>query len=179
MEHKIISVDIDGSESVDGALSKLKGMMSQLPRSMFAVTGGITDHKWSNGEKQVLCIAVKPSEPLDYPIKKVDLPTGEYEMMYIIPAKDIIKVCADLWPFETGVPAKGVVYNDIHCDKEVKANELKVIRYNDRNLVVSKYYETYGGMSVDLTVDGEVLHDWKESNKRPAKKGKVHEPDQT
>lgn len=179
MEHKIISVDVDDPKSVDGGNSELKGMLPQMPGLKLAVFGGITDDKWSNGEKQILCMAVKPSEPLDYPIKKVDLPTGEHEMMYIIPAKDIIKVCADLWPFETGVPAEGVVYNDIHCDKEVKANELKVIRYNGRNLVVSKYYETYGGMSVDLAVDGEVAHDWRKSKKRPAKKGKVHEPDQT
>lgn len=105
--------------------------------------------KWSEGEKKLIC-EMQAEEPfLPYTLASVKLPNGETEMMYEIPECDKEEVLKKCWPF-VPVPEPCKEYMDIHVSKRCRFRECNVIRYNNRNIIVSPFYLEAGGTVVDL-----------------------------
>ena len=100
-------------------------------------------------EKQMLCIVVKESEPLPYPLKQLKMSRGPAEEVYDIPEEDKAKVFEEVWPFQP-CPALDDERFDLHEQKLFKFHEAQVIRHKGRNLIVSPYYAHSGGMAVDF-----------------------------
>ena len=115
---------------------------------------GVSQNEWSGSEKAMICMIQEEAPVLPYPLTRVCLPNGTMEDMYNIPEDKVAEVVRSLWPFAPA-PAVDKEFVDIHCDKQVKVSELKVIRHNNRNIVVSKYYQEAGGTVMDL-VEPEV-----------------------
>ena len=103
----------------------------------------------SEPEKQMLCIIVKESEPLPYPLKPLEMASGPDEEVYDIPEEAKDKVFEELWPFAP-CPALDDLRFDLHEQKVFKFRDAQVIRYKGRNLMVSPYYAHTGGMAVDF-----------------------------
>lgn len=106
--------------------------------------------EWSPDEKATLCSIVKESEPLPYPLIKTKMANGTFEQVYLIPEGLTDALIAQLWPF-VEVPKADEVLYDIHAEAMVRMKDCLVIRYNNRNLLVSSNYPKSGGMSVDLS----------------------------
>ena len=124
-------------------------------------TGNPRQHgqrEMSEPEKRMLCIIVKESGPLPYPLKPLKMAFGPDEQVYDIPEEDKAKVFEELWPFAP-CPALDDLRFDLHEQKVFKFREAQVIRHNGRNLVVSPFYSRSGGMAVDFLppecADGE------------------------
>ena len=103
----------------------------------------------SRPEKQMLCIIVKESEPLPYPLKPLKMAHGPDEQVYDIPDEDKAAVFGEVWPFH-GCPALDDLRLDLHEQRLFKFREAQVIRYDGRNLIVSPFYAHSGGMAVDF-----------------------------
>ena len=103
----------------------------------------------SEPEKEMLCIIVKESEPLPYPLKPLKMAYGPDEQVYDIPEEDKATVFPEVYPFQP-CPALDDLRLDLHEQKVFKFREAQVIRYNGRNLIVSPFYQKSGGMAVDF-----------------------------
>ena len=108
-----------------------------------------SNREMSEPEKQMLCIIVKESEPLPYPLKPLKMAYGPDEQVYDIPEEDKSKVFEEVYPFQP-CPALDDERFDLHEQKVFKFREAQVIRHNGRNLVVSPFYSHSGGMVVDF-----------------------------
>ena len=110
---------------------------------------GKGQREMSEPEKQMLCIIVKESEPLPYPLKPLKMASGPDEEVYDIPEEDKSKVFEEVYPFQP-CPALDDLRLDLHEQKVFKFRDAQVIRYKGRNLIVSPYYAHSGGMAVDF-----------------------------
>ena len=108
-----------------------------------------SNREMSGPEKEMLCMIVKESEPLPYPLKPLKMAYGADEEVYDIPDEDKATVFPEVWPFH-GCPALDDLRLDLHDQRLFKFREAQVIRYNGRNLIVSPYYARSGGMAVDF-----------------------------
>ena len=103
----------------------------------------------SEPEKQMLCMIVKESEPLPYPLKPLKMAYGADEEVYDIPDEDKANVFPELWPFKP-CPALDDERFDIHEQKCFVFRDAQITRYKGRNLIVSPFYQRSGGMAVDF-----------------------------
>lgn len=104
----------------------------------------------SKQEKDVLCKIHDASPRLDYVTQKVACADGSFCEMYLIPPEERFEVFKQCWPFELGNITENSILVDIHSQQSVLVKELCVIRYKDRNIIVSPHYPETGGMAVDL-----------------------------
>ena len=108
----------------------------------------------SAGEKFVLCQLVKESPLLDFPLLKRERRPAEPEgyvmdPVYIIPDDKRAALYPALVPF-VEVPEMDAPLYDLHSKKLTSLRKCQVIRYKERNLLVSEFYYATGGMLVDL-----------------------------
>ena len=103
----------------------------------------------SEPEKQMLCIIVKESEPLPYPLKPLKMAYGPDEQVYDIPEDARPGILHDLYPFCPAPRPDSEIF-DLHEQRLFKFRDAQVIRHNGRNLIVSPFYQKSGGMAVDF-----------------------------
>ena len=102
----------------------------------------------SINEKIVLERIVDKSPELQYPLRKLD----DEESIYEIPEDEKSDILKQLWPF-LPIPDPEELMFDIHEESWLYFKECQILRWHERNLVVSKFYESSGGMSIDLMVN--------------------------
>lgn len=127
-------------------------MKGRVKTEFFAMSSDfnrMTDDVWSRPEKDCLCKFVKASPALHFPLKNRKTASGIVEQVYFIPKSEKYEVIKGLWPFEDK-PKPGQEFKDVHSDQIVKVEDLMVIRWNERNMVVAPDYFKTGGMAVDL-----------------------------
>ena len=108
-------------------------------------------------EKNILCAVVGEADPLPYPLVPMRTAGGFDEQAYDIPDEAKAEVFRDVWPF-MACPGMDDEQFDLHESKYFRFREAQVIRYKDRNLMVSPYYAHSGGMAVDF-LTREALED--------------------
>ncbi len=108
-----------------------------------------TDGEMSAPEKDILCSIVRESDELPYPLRPLEMAFGPAEQVYDIPEEARAEVFQNVWPF-VECPAMDDERYDLHERKTFRFHEAQVIRYKDRNLMVSPYYAHSGGMAVDF-----------------------------
>lgn len=106
----------------------------------------------SNQEKEMLCILLPEAEALPYKLEAKESIIGTTEMIYNIPMEDKEKVFNELWPFEDCPKMDANLY-DIHERKYFTFKDAMVTRWNGRNMIVSPYFLSCGGMLVDFLPD--------------------------
>jgi len=100
-------------------------------------------------EKSMLCMMVKESEPLPYPLKPLKMAYGADEEVYDIPEDARPGILHDLYPFCPAPRPDSEIF-DLHEQRLFKFRDAQVIRHNGRNLIVSPFYQKSGGMAVDF-----------------------------
>ena len=106
----------------------------------------------SPAEKSMLRIIVNPSEPLPYKLKKLEMPEGyQSELEYEIPEDKREEVLKKLYPF-MGCPELDEVRFDLHSQSCFVVKDYRVIRWDNRNLLVAPDYDKTGGMVCDWIV---------------------------
>lgn len=107
-------------------------------------------------EKSMLRIIVNPSEPLPYKLKKLEMPEGfQDELEYEIPEDKKEEVLKALYPF-MACPELDEVRFDLHSQSCFVVKDYRVIRYDNRNLLVAPDYDKTGGMVCDWIVPDEL-----------------------
>lgn len=103
-------------------------------------------------EKSMMRIIVNPSEPLPYKLKKLEMPEGySDELEYEIPEDKKEEVLKKLYPF-MGCPELDEVRFDLHSQSCFVVKDYRVIRWDNRNLLVAPDYDKTGGMVCDWIV---------------------------
>ena len=103
-------------------------------------------------EKSMMRIIVNPSEPLPYKLKKLEMPEGyQSELEYEIPDDKKEEVLKKLYPF-MGCPELDEVRFDLHSQSCFVVKDYRVIRWDNRNLLVAPDYDKTGGMVCDWIV---------------------------
>lgn len=104
-------------------------------------------------EKQMLAQIVDESPKLPYPLRRYETAyNGEIVMVdyiYYIPDDEKQEILELLWPF-TPVPTLDTEFFDIHEGKTFTLKDFRVIRWNNRNLIVSPYFRSQGGTVLDF-----------------------------
>ena len=100
-------------------------------------------------EKNILCTIVRESDELPYPLRPLEMASGPAEQVYDIPEEARAEVLQNVWPF-MACPGMDDEQFDLHESKYFRFREAQVIRYKDRNLMVSPYYAHSGGMVIDF-----------------------------
>lgn len=106
-------------------------------------------------EKKLLCEIFPKCDPLPYRLLVHTDEVHQPEWYYVIPWHKTEEVLKSLWPFAED-PSMDQLFYDIHANKTVKFSDCRVIRYEDRNLIVSPYYFESGGTVIDL-MDNELV----------------------
>ena len=107
------------------------------------------DDEMSPSEKGILCTLVEKSDPLPYPLKTLEMAKGPAEQVYDIPEEDKDRVFEVIYPFVPCPDLDDEIF-DLHEEKLFRFREAQIIRYRDRNLLVSPHYAHSGGMTVDF-----------------------------
>lgn len=107
-----------------------------------------TPKEMSIPEKDVLSILLPESPVLPYPLYELSLAYGEPAQAYRIPEEKLGEVLRELYPFENCPDLDDICF-DLHERKFFKIREYLVIRERNRNMLVSPYYASTGGMVVD------------------------------
>lgn len=103
----------------------------------------------STPEKSMLRMIIKPSEPLPYKLKKLEMPEGyQDELEYEIPEDKREEVLKALYPF-MGCPELDEVRFDLHSQSLFIVRDFRVIRWDNRNLLVAPDYPHSGGCVCD------------------------------
>ena len=106
----------------------------------------------SNAEKEIyMMMKREPMPELPYELKVHHTEEFGDEHYYEIPEEDKQKVLDDLWPFMEK-PALNSKCYDIHEEKVVNVKDYFVIRFNERNMIVSPCYFTSGGTVLDMAL---------------------------
>jgi hypothetical protein len=103
----------------------------------------------SKAEKEIYAQIHPEDERLPYPLCKHESAGWDDEWVYRIPVKDKQAVLDALWPF-TNKPKLDDIMFDIHEGKTFTVRDFKVIRYDNRNMIVSPYYCSQGGTCLDF-----------------------------
>lgn len=115
------------------------------------------DGEMSLPEKSILCSIVRESDELPYLLRPLEMASGPAEQVYDIPEEAKAEVLKRVWPFEE-CPGMDDELFDLHESRYFRFREAQVIRYKDRNLMVSPYYAHSGGMVIDF-LTREALED--------------------
>lgn len=105
-------------------------------------------NEWSKDEKFVMCQMIPKERLLAFELEPVTCANGAVEYLYKVEPNHVraaLMACRE--------PKKLLGLSeipDLHSRKLVTVDELRILRYKGRNLVVSPYYAESGGMLVDL-----------------------------
>lgn len=139
--------------------------MEMIAFSQKAVKTGSTQacapgEEWSGNEKGMITTFTAKAPMLEWPLKPVRLGNGVTEDVYDIPedkAYDELRKC---WPFEDeSFPKKGGKLYDVHAKKHIVIDKCLILRYMDRNIIVSPYYPESGGTVIDLVAFDDQAHE--------------------
>ena len=103
----------------------------------------------SHGEKAMLVFLCGEQPELDYPLEDVVLSNGKTERMYVLPDEVKDELLPKLFPFYPSFKPDDDV-QDIHSGKTFKFRDARVLRWNNRNILVCPDYPQTGGMAVDM-----------------------------
>jgi|GEM_PF-1041539 len=103
-------------------------------------------------EKDMLCILLPETPALSFPTRELEMAYGPNATEYVIPDEKREEVLKALFPFETCPGLEDTLF-DIHERKYFKTKEYRVIRERNRNMLVSPYFPSSGGMVVDWLPD--------------------------
>ncbi len=106
-------------------------------------------------EKEMICAAFAEQEKLPFPTYTVNDDIFVDEEVYNIPSDCIEEVLKKCW-FFADVPSINEERFDIHEEAVFHLKDIQVIRYNNRNIIVSPYYFKSGGCIVDFINVDEV-----------------------
>lgn len=112
----------------------------------------------SRYEKMQIMLVLKEEERLPYPTKVVHSDIYRDEEVYIMPDENKKTLLTILWPFVEAPEMDELLY-DIHEDSYTYFKDCQIIRWNDRNIIVSEFYFHSGGTCLDLVKYPE----WKDS----------------
>ena len=105
--------------------------------------------EWSGEEKKLYKQLAGEMPVLGFPLEDLVLPNGQIEQVYNIPAELVFQTAVSLWPF-LPEPTAETEFVDVHCDKKFKFKEAKIIRFDNRNMLVSPFYAEKGGTVLDF-----------------------------
>lgn len=112
---------------------------------------GNTESIMSINEKALMCVSTPQSPVLPYKVYMIENYKGGFEKVYSIPVEDIIKIVNSLTAFRYDIKSDTEMH-DLHSDKRFNADQLLIIRYAGRNLIVSPLYLQHGGMLPDIHI---------------------------
>ena len=115
----------------------------------------------STAEQTLLCRIIPKQPMLPYKLITHTDEKFEDELCYDIPEEKKIEELSKAWPFIPTPKAEDELF-DIHADTPIKFKDCLIIRFNDRNMLVSPLYFKAGGMSVDLVMKDSMIE--KETN---------------
>jgi len=125
-----------------------------------STTAGAPGEEWSGNEKGMITAFMDKSPMLEWPLKPIRLGNGTTEDVYDIPedkAYDELRKC---WPFEEeSFPPRGGKLYDVHEKTSIIIDKCLILRYMDRNIVVSPYYPKSGGTVLDLVAFDDQAHE--------------------
>ena len=108
-------------------------------------------------EKEMIAQIVNEEPPLPFKLIKHETKYNDEVVMedyiYVIPDDKKQEVLEALWPF-TPLPKLEDVFFDIHESKCFTLKDFKVIRWNNRNIIVSQYFMKSGGTVIDFVSPG-------------------------
>lgn len=107
----------------------------------------------SRMEKNLLIALFKEEPPLPFKLTVHHSERYGDEEYYIIPDDKKEEVLTKLWPF-TPTPKMDQRILDIHQNDFLQFKECNVIRWKNRNVIVSKFYFKTGGCCIDLFTEG-------------------------
>lgn len=116
-------------------------------------------NEYSKNEKFVLCEVISKEKKLPFDLEPVTCANGAVEYMYKNDpgfVRAAVMACK-----ETKLLFDMKEIYDIHSKQVVTIEQLRILRYKGRNIVVSPYYTKSGGMLVDL-IDKKDVDDGKE-----------------
>lgn len=128
----------------------ISSVLIQNGRSMTDYLREEKPDEMSLQEKGVLCIMLPEAEPLPFSLKELKMAYGPAEEVYDIPKDDKPAALRDAWPFACACPSMEDELFDLHEEKCFKFRDAQIIRYSGRNMMVSPYYASTGGMAVDF-----------------------------
>lgn len=99
-------------------------------------------------EKDILCAFMPETPELPYPLKELPMAYGKPALAYELPEEKRPEVFREIFPF-VKCPGMEELFFDLHEGKFFQAKEFIVIRERGRNMLVSPYYASSGGMVVD------------------------------
>ena len=109
-------------------------------------------------EKNILSQLIREEPPLKYPLKPMPMAHGPDAQEYDIPEADREEVLRSLYPFME-CPALTDTRFDLHESAFFQVKDYRVIREMGRNVLVSPYDPSSGGMVIDWlereAADGE------------------------
>lgn len=107
----------------------------------------------SQAEKEMIAMIQDPAEPLPFKIRRIKTMYNEETVMedlvYSIPEEKKAELLEQLWPF-TPTPKMDDVFFDIHENACFTMKDFKVIRWKQRNIIVSPFYLKSGGTCIDM-----------------------------
>lgn len=135
-----------------------------LKDQIFAVTACVANPQGSGGgnhnpaespaatmsepEKELLTMILPEEAPLPYPLHPLKMAYGPDSLEYEIPLEKKAEVLKALYPF-VSCPEMTEERFDIHEQKNFFVKDFRVIRERNRNMLVSPYFPTSGGMLID------------------------------
>ena len=103
----------------------------------------------SEREKECIDMVVKEAERLPYPTKQMEDDVYETEELYIIPEENKKTLLYMLWPFMDRIQWDDILW-DIHEEAYTYFKDCLIIRWNNRNVIVSEFYFHSGGTMLDI-----------------------------
>jgi len=108
----------------------------------------MNEQEMSKQEKMLL-LSIIPEQPkLPYDLEDWIGRDGVTYQKYVIPDDKRQEVLDNTFPFMP-VPKINETMIDLHTEKDFIVKDYAIIRYANRNIVVSPYFNEKGGMSVD------------------------------
>lgn len=106
----------------------------------------------SEQEKSLLCMIQDEADVLPYNLVEKITSIGTMEYVYDIPENDKEMIFRDVFPFEN-FPKMDSILFDIHERKSFIFKDSLVIRWKNRNMLVTPYYLSSGGTVLDMVED--------------------------
>lgn len=118
------------------------------------------DNGWSEAEKGMIAAFTQKAGQLPWPLKTIELGNGCHEQVYDIPEDKMYDAVVQCWPFtDDSIPPRGGELFDIHEHKRVVIDKCLILRFKERNIVVSPYYAKSGGTVIDLVHYDDKSHE--------------------
>lgn len=103
-------------------------------------------------EMEILCKVIPETPPFQCELKKHHSEEYGDEEYYEIPEEDKERFIKMAWPFSSS-PKMDQELLDLHSNKTFKFRECLIIRFHNRNIVVSPHFFHSGGTCLDFLMN--------------------------